>query len=134
VSRRYVDTTPECWIPEHEDLRERDPKLKQGSKATPIENAGVVREWIEQHTTNSIEIYEQLLQQGVAPEIARTVLPQSMYTEFIETGSLAAYARLYALRTSPDAQREIQKYAKIIGEELEKRFPISWNALTSSSA
>lgn len=130
VSRRYVDTTPECWIPEEIDLRERDAKLKQGSKSTPIENAKTVHDWIETHTQHSIELYEQLLKQCVAPEIARTVLPQSMYTEFIETGSLAAYARLYALRTSPDAQREIQKYAKLIGEELEKHFPISWKALT----
>jgi thymidylate synthase (FAD) len=132
VSRRYVDTTPECWIPLEDELRERDPKLKQGSKPTPIENAENVREWIHAHTDDSISLYERLLEQGVAPEIARTVLPQSMYTEFIETGSLAAYARLYTLRTSPDAQREIQKYARVIGEELEKRFPISWKALTSS--
>jgi thymidylate synthase (FAD) len=81
----------------------------------------------------SINLYEQLLDQEVAPEIARTVLPQSMYTEFIETGSLAAYARLYKLRTSPDAQREIQKYAQMIGDELSKKFPVSWAALTSSS-
>lgn len=133
VSRRYVDTTPECWIPLEDDLRERDPKLKQGSKPTPIENAETVRDSIVAFTERSISLYERLLEQGVAPEIARTVLPQSMYTEFIETGSLAAYARLYTLRTSPDAQREIQKYARVIGEELEKRFPISWKALTSSA-
>ena len=131
VSRRYVDTTPECWIPEHDDLRERDPKLKQGSKPTPVENAEVVGEWIHNHVDSAIELYEKLLGQGVAPEIARTVLPQSMFTEFIETGSLAAYARLYKLRTSPDAQREIQKYARLIGEELSKRFPISWAALVN---
>jgi thymidylate synthase (FAD) len=132
VSRRYVDTIPDCWVPGHDDLRERDPKLKQGSKPTPIENAEVVGEWIHTHVDNSIALYEKLLAQGVAPEIARTVLPQSMYTEFIETGSLAAYARLYKLRTSPDAQREIQKYAQAIGEELSKRFPISWAALTKT--
>ena len=133
VSRRYVDTTPECWVPVESDLRQRDPKAKQGSRPTAIENAEVVREWIHAHTDDSISLYERLLEQGVAPEIARTILPQSMYTEFIETGSLAAYARLYALRTSPDAQREIQKYAGMIGEEIAKRFPVSWSALTSSS-
>lgn len=130
VSRRYVDTTPECWVTDVEDLRERDPKLKQGSRTTIIANAEMVHSWVDEHTQKSIELYERLLEQGVAPEIARTVLPQSMYTEFIETGSLAAYARLYKLRTSPDAQREIQKYARMIGDLIAEKFPISWAALT----
>ena len=133
VSRRYVDTTPECWVTPLNDLRERDPKLKQGSRTTIVANAEIVHQWIDEHTTKSIELYEKLLEQGVAPEIARTILPQSMYTEFIETGSLAAYARLYKLRTSPDAQREIQKYAHMIGDLIAEKFPISWAALTFSS-
>ena len=131
VSRRYVDTTPECWVTPVDDLRERDPKLKQGSRTTIIANAEMVHSWVDDHTQKSIELYERLLEQGVAPEIARTILPQSMYTEFIETGSLAAYARLYKLRTSPDAQREIQKYAKLIGDQIAEKFPISWKALVS---
>ncbi len=133
VSRRYVDTTPECWVTPVDDLRERDPKLKQGSRTTIIANAEMVHHWIDEHTAKSIDLYERLLEQGVAPEIARTVLPQSMYTEFIETGSLAAYARLYTLRTSPDAQREIQKYARMIGDLIAEKFPVSWAALTSAS-
>ena len=133
VSRRYVDTPPECWIPDPSDLRQRDPKIKQGSKDTPVENSNFLHGAITYQVRESINLYEQLLDQEVAPEIARTVLPQSMYTEFIETGSLAAYARLYKLRKSPDAQREIQKYAGMIGEELSKKFPVSWAALTSSS-
>lgn len=132
VSRRYVDSTPDCWIPSPDQLRERDPKLKQGSKETPVQNAETLHEKIDEVTASCLQLYTDLLDQGVAPEIARTVLPQSMYTEFIETGSLAAYARLYKLRTSPDAQREIQGYANAIGELLASKFPFSWSALTSS--
>ena len=132
VSRRYVDTLPECWVPSSDELRERDPKLKQGSKETPVQNADVLHEKIDELSANCLQVYTNLLDQGVAPEIARTVLPQSMYTEFIETASLAAYARLYKLRASPDAQREIQAYAKAIGGLLSSRFPFSWAALTSS--
>lgn len=134
VSRRYVDTPPECWIPDPSDLRQRDPKIKQGSRENPVENSDFLHGAITYQIRESINLYEQLLDQEVAPEIARAILPQSMYTEFIETGSLAAYARLYKLRTSPDAQREIQKYAQMIGDELSKKFPVSWAALTSSSA
>jgi thymidylate synthase (FAD) len=55
-----------------------------------------------------------------------------MYTEFIETGSLAAYARLYKLRLDPSAQKEIRRYATLIGEHMGNLFPISWKALTST--
>jgi thymidylate synthase (FAD) len=131
VSRRYVSDMPECWSPELTDFREKDAKIKQGSKDTPIELADVAQNLYATSTRISLEAYDELLKLGVAPEVARTILPQSMYTEFIETGSLAAYSRLFKLRTSPDAQREIQKYAHEIGKLLEEKFPVSWKALTS---
>lgn len=133
VSRRYVDTTPECWIPSPDQIRERDPKLKQGSKENQVDNADLIHEMMKTHTEVNVMLYEDLLSKGVAPEIARCILPQSMMTEFIETGSLAAYARLYKLRTDPTAQREIRRYAEMIGELIEPLFPISWKALTSAS-
>jgi thymidylate synthase (FAD) len=133
VSRRYVDTTPECWVPSPDQIRERDPKLKQGSKETQVDNADEIHQLIKTHTEVNVMVYDDLLSKGVAPEIARCILPQSMMTEFIETGSLAAYARLYKLRTDPTAQREIRRYAEMIGELIEPLFPISWKALTSSS-
>lgn len=130
VSRRYVDFTPEVWTPAPDDLRERDPKLKQGSRENPIENSVIVSAEIKDQCDGMVCFYNQLLARGVAPEIARSVLPQGMYTEFVETGSLAAYARLVALRTDPGAQREIQAYARGIVELLTPHFPISWKALT----
>ena len=134
VSRRYVSDQPECWIPTEQDLREKDPKIKQGSKETPVYNADDLHGKIVDLTASCVALYSELLKQNVAPEIARTILPQSMYTEFIETGSLAAYARLYKLRNSPDAQREIQAYATAIGDILALQFPFSWASLTSSDA
>ena len=55
-----------------------------------------------------------------------------MYTEFIETASLAAYARLCGLRLDPHAQKEIRDYAEAVSELLADKFPVSWAALTSS--
>jgi hypothetical protein len=54
-----------------------------------------------------------------------------MYTEFIETGSLAAYARLCGLRLDPHAQLEIREYAAAVSKMLEGLFPVSWKALTA---
>ncbi|NDE15515.1 FAD-dependent thymidylate synthase [bacterium] len=132
VSRRYVDSRPECWTPANEDLRARDPRAKQGSRPDPIAEAAWSQARIEKFQREAVAFYEELLGVGVAPEIARCVLPQSMYTEFIETGSLAAYARLCGLRLGPDAQREIQAYAGAVSELMEGAFPVSWQALSPS--
>ena len=127
VSRRYVDTPPEVWIPA--DFRERDPNLKQGSKPDAIvDNDAAVKAYTDAMDV-SLMTYKRLLELGVAPELARAALPQSMYTEFIETGSLAAYARLCGLRLDPHAQKEIQEFAAAVSDICATRFPVSWAAL-----
>lgn len=130
VSRRYVDSTPECWNPSPADLRARDPKAKQGSRPDPIAEATVWHDRVAEFQIGAVKLYEAMLAEGIAPEVARCVLPQSMYTEFIETGSLAAYARLCGLRLSPDAQKEIRIYAGGLASLLTPVFPVSWKALT----
>ena len=130
ISRRYVDSEPSMWIPE--ELRERDENLKQGSKNTIIGNNERMVEVYKESMALSLQVYNTLLEAKVAPEQARAVLPQSMYTEFIETGSLAAYARLCKLRLDHHAQKEIQDYAAAISNLVMPKFPYSWAAITSS--
>lgn len=132
VSRRYVDFEAECYVPDSMSVRERDTNKKQGSKATAVDEADVVRGYMADSTQLSVETYKKLLEANVAPEVARMVLPQSMYTEFIETASLYAYARLCKLRLSPDAQVEIRLYAQVVSSLLEKAFPVSWLSLSES--
>jgi thymidylate synthase (FAD) len=134
VSRRYVDDLPECYLPPAESLRERDANKKQGSKATPISKAAEVHEMIAEFQKTATDLYEYLLAQQLAPEVARGVLPQSMYTEFIETGSLSAYARLCSLRLDPQAQEEIRVYAAAVSRLIEQYFPVSWKSLSSEKA
>lgn len=130
VSRRYVDTKPEIWVPNASQIRARDANLKQGSKDTPVDNVNEVLEAFQLAAHNSLELYDTLLKENVAPEIARIILPQSMYTEFIETASLAAYARLVKLRLDPGAQQEIKRYAEVVSSMIESHFPVSWRALS----
>ena len=127
VSRRYVDEPPECYVPSV--VRARDAKLKQGSKAEGVANNEEMKNVIEGANIAAMAIYDSLLKEGVAPEVARTVLPQGMYTEFIETGSLAFYARLCNLRMDPGAQWEIRQYAEAVQKLLIDTFPVSWDAL-----
>lgn len=132
VSRRYVDSPPECYIPQPQYIRARDSNKKQGSKSEPVTNAQYAFEHINDLTHTCLDIYNKLLEEDVAPEIARMVLPQSMYTEFVETASLYAYARLCSLRLGSDAQWEIRQYAQAVSDLLEKAFPVSWKELSAT--
>lgn len=127
ISRRYVDEAPQFYVPK--TLRARDKNLKQGSKSEPPEMDEKACEIIADATKAADEVYKVLLELDVAPELARIILPQSMYTEFIETGSLAAYARLCKLRLDPTAQKEIQLYAEAVSSILSEMFPVCWKAL-----
>jgi thymidylate synthase (FAD) len=126
VSRRYVSTEPECWIPG--SLREKSQSIKQGSGVEEVDKSDSLRLQIQSFVEQGTQLYSQLLEDNVAPELARTILPQSMYTEFIETGSLYAYIRLVNLRTSSDAQAEIRSYATLIHGFLYQNFPASFVA------
>ncbi|MHB1266624.1 MAG: FAD-dependent thymidylate synthase [Acidithiobacillus ferriphilus] len=132
VSRRYVDTPPEFWTPKGA-WRGRAENVKQGSGDLLQEEVcdDATRLYWEAVAVCS-ENYRAMLDIGVCPEQARTLLPQSMMTEFIETGSLAAYARIYNLRSDPHAQVEIQDYAHAISEAIAPIVPVSWAALTGS--
>lgn len=127
VSRRYVTTEPECFFPS--TLRKRDVSIKQGSSSQLVENSEHISAEMKTYMIQAISFYNQLLEQGVCPEQARVILPQSMYTEFIETASLAGYARLANLRLASNAQREIGMYAALVSELIVSRFPVSWKAL-----
>jgi thymidylate synthase (FAD) len=126
VSRRYVDDEPEIFIPE--ELRARDSNKKQGSKDSSIDNNDAMVQKIRDFSNQSLELYNELLKEQVAPEVARGVLPQNMYTEFIETASLYAYMRLCALRLDPQAQKEIREYATVVSRLLEEQYPASMKA------
>ena len=70
-----------------------------------------------------------MLNLGIAPEMARMVLPQSMMTEWYWSGTLYAFARVCNLRCKPDAQFETRIITDQIDEQAKKLFPVSWKAL-----
>ena len=125
ISRRYVDYEPEFYSPT--DWRARSEDKKQGSGDTI--DVDLQRD-IGFYNKESSVYYEHLLQEGVAPEMARMVLPQSMYTEWYWSGSLDAFADMCRLRCASDTQVETRQVANQISKEMNQLFPISWKALT----
>jgi thymidylate synthase (FAD) len=123
ISRRYVDDEPEFYVPDVWRGRSKD--KKQGSE-------GVV-EGVNPTEYNEVclDVYQQLLDGGVAPEQARMVLPQSTMTEWYWSGSLDAFASMCNLRLKPDAQYETRLVAEQISDVMRKIWPISWEALVN---
>ena len=125
VSRRYVDDEPEFYIPK---VWRKKPEgsIKQGSSDETVKYdiAGTI-EYTKQ-------TYKNLLREGIAPEMARMVLPQNMYTEWYWSGTLYAFARVCELRCKDDSQRETRDVAWEIDELAKERFPVSWEALRTN--
>ena len=117
VSRRYVDDEPEFYIPEKWRLRAEN--KKQGSSDEEIEYD------ITDFVSKSKELYNDMLESDIAPEMARMILPQNMMTEWYWSGSLMAFARVVNLRIKEDTQEETRVIATHIDKHLKDHFPIS---------
>ena len=122
ISRRYVDYEPAIYSPD--EWRGRSADKKQGSEGKVRSNANV-----HYFNNTALQTYKQLLDEGVAPEQARMVLPQSMMTEWYWSGSLDAFADMCQLRCAHDTQQESREVAMQLSEHMEKLFPVSWEAL-----
>jgi thymidylate synthase (FAD) len=122
ISRRYVDNKPEFYHPE--EWRGRSADKKQGSDGTVKSNANV-----PYFNDTMLGVYTQLLDEGVAPEQARMVLPQSMMTEWYWSGTLYAFAKMCGLRLKEDTQAETRIVAEKIEDVMAKLYPVSWEAL-----
>ena len=128
-SRRYIDSEPEFYKPD-QWRRRPDKSIKQGSAG---ELDSETSEFIESEYTHALitclSAYEGMLREGVAPEMARMVLPQSMMVNFIWSGNLLAFYHVYNLRSGEGAQAEAVEFAKLLKQAIEPEFPISWEAL-----
>ena len=118
VSRRYVDDEPEFYVPFM--WRKRPPKsIKQGSSKEEVEyditsEMGILK-----------KLYNDMIEKGIAPEMARMVLPQNMMTEWYWSGSLYAFARVCNLRLKEDTQSETRDVVTHIEQVMRDQFPVS---------
>ena len=123
VSRRYVDTPPTFYYTD--TWRKKATDKKQGSSDEEVHLHLRLKDDLIYIQEKAAQLYAELLRKGVAPEQARMILPQSMFTEWYWTGSLYAFTRVCKLRLSNDAQEETREVAKLLSNELKKSFPIS---------
>ena len=153
ISRRYVDSEPEFYVPEVWRGRAKD--KKQGSDGVvALEyhcacHGKHINDWwqeefdwsenyapeyslldkVQDVTEDCLSLYNTLLKAGVAPEMARIVLPQSMYTEWYWSGSMDAFANMCVFRLKEDTQYETRLVAQQIDKVMQELYPVSWQAL-----
>jgi thymidylate synthase (FAD) len=103
ISGRYVDFSESFW--ELKTLRKQSIDSKQGSSNELVSDTELLKQWND--TINMAQkTYNNMVEKGVAKELARTVLPLALNTTFIWTGSMLAFLHLFELRLKPDAQEE----------------------------
>ena len=148
ISRRYVDSEPEFYLPENWRAKAND--KKQGSGNTyineiefndahdyPDDKSYLMDRWFrktsdivaEEVYPYCMRSYKELIDKGVCPEQARMVLPQSTMTEWYWSGSLDAFADMCNLRCAGDTQYETRLVANRICNNMKGLFPVSWFAL-----
>ena len=128
VSRRYVKTEPELWWPEK--WRDAGENVKQGSSDDEYKDFTGVIEADKATCEELVYAYKWHVERGLCPEQARMFLPLNTYTEWIWTGSLYAWARVYNQRTDPTAQQETRQLVLTLDDICGKLYPVSWKALT----
>lgn len=129
MSGRYVELPNECYVPSVERLMnsKRSTSNKQGSaEGISRELAEHTRILIEESYKDARSFYTTFLNEGIAPEIARLVLPVNQYTVMRAGCDLRNWFGFLMLRTAPNAQWEIRQYAEAIAESLAGCFPRSF--------
>ena len=124
-SRRYITENEEFYIPKHNQWRSKPENSKQGSGA-PISSmhGQVLTDELEQLVQRGSELYQNALDIGVAPEIARLFLPAyGMYVRWRWTVSLQGLITFLEQRLPHDAQSEIREYAEAVKELVKDKFP-----------
>lgn len=127
VSRRYVSTEPEFYLPK--TWRKSASNVKQGSSDESSEYSENFEDSVYNLMDEALINYNWAIQNGICPEQARMVLPQNTMTEWIWSGSLYAFARVCNLRLDSHTQLETREVAQQISDYMIELFPESWNVL-----
>jgi thymidylate synthase (FAD) len=129
---RYAKATDEFYVPAAEDVRSQ--VGKPGSYTfEPVsdELAEETREALREVYDQAYATYERLVEQGVAREVARAVLPVGAYTEFFWTVNARSLMNFVSLRAAETAQREIRRYADAVETFLAQRMPVTHEAFVA---
>ena len=132
-SMRYARATDDFYVPEPEDVRSQVGKPGAYSfEPVADELAEATREELRAVYETAFATYERLVEQGVARELARAVMPVGAYTEFFWTVNARSLMNFVSLRAAETAQREIRRYAEAVESFLAERMPVTHEAFVAN--
>jgi thymidylate synthase (FAD) len=132
VSARYTKVEDEFYTPK--EFRAQDNKNKQGSVKSGSLNQKKLVEKYEKAIEAAHRVYMELLDDSVAREMARMVLPVSQYTQFYWSVNARSLLNFISLRADSHAQYEIQVYAKAITKIFREKMPWTLEAFEKLQA
>ena len=130
-SGRYSRMEAEFYVPDFV----RTQVGKPGAYSfEPVDAAtrDAARREIEENATRAFQAYERLLEQGVAKEVARAVLPLSTYTKYLWSCNPRSLMHFCSLRNHEAAQFEIRQYAAAAESFLERLMPVTHAAFVAN--
>jgi thymidylate synthase (FAD) len=132
-SMRYAKATDDFYVPAPEDVRSQVGKPGAYSfEPVDSELAETARDELQAVYETAFAAYERLVEQGVARELARAVMPVGSYTEFYWTVNARSLMNFVSLRAAETAQREIQRYADACERFLAEEMPITYEAFVAA--
>ncbi len=123
ISLRYVKASREFYVPALDRMQKKATDSKQGSSAELVDDPEGCARLMEFDGQAAFATYEELLVQGLAPELARGVLPLHTYTEWVFQQDLHNLLHLLKLRLHPHAQYETRVYAQAMLDLVRPVFP-----------
>jgi thymidylate synthase (FAD) len=129
-SGRYSKLEAEFYVPDNVRTQVGKPGAYSFEPVTP-EVRELARTEIRASAEQAFEAYERMLEQGVAKEVARTVLPLSMYTKYYWSCNPRSLMHFCSLRNSEHAQYEIREYARAAESFLEQLMPVTHAAFVA---
>jgi len=127
VSARYTQLPEEMYIPEQ--FEEQSSTNKQG-RGELLPDQDSIGDMIYSHHHRSYTLYQNMIDAGVAREIARGILPVNIYTKFVWKMDLHNLMHFLKLRLDPHAQWEIRMFADAVATFVKEKFPVCWEAFT----
>ncbi len=132
-SMRYAKASDEFYVPAPEDVRSQVGKPGAYSfEPVEPELAEQTREELRAVYDAAYETYNRLVEQGVARELARLVMPMGAYTEFYWTVNARSLMNFVSLRAAETAQREIRRYAEACERFLAEKMPVTHSAFVDN--
>lgn len=134
MSGRYVELPREFYVPHRDDIREQ--KGKPGAyyyeRIDSNEDAACVDNSIRWAAKVAFDEYEEMLENGVAKEVARLVLPVNTYSKMVWSGNLRNLMHFLSLRNHEHAQLEIRRYAEVIEKIAFEVAPVAMKAFNDN--